>query len=328
MRNSTFLLCLVVFLPIQLHAQISTSVAEKYTHWMVVKTMRCQFMSHGATGSAQTWNFSGLIPINANDTTKVQYIPRNSTMPFPGADAVMKDGSDYTFYEYGADGVYELGSLDSGSNPPDVITYTNSKKIMQHPFTYTQQYLDSFALAGGADSGTGAIQDTVESFGTLILPTDTFENVIRILITEVLDGTVGGNPVTIRRVSYRWYNLANRAPLLRLDSVDIGGSKSQEAYYLLAEDPVLISDVPISPLNIKATFSGNRLLLKAGTLSGHKYSLALYNIAGQEIYSTAFHGGSDQLFNMEQEPATGLYILTVTDNDKRGTAGITKLVKQ
>lgn len=328
MRNVLFLLCLVVILPIQLYAQISTVIAEKYTHWMVVKAMRCQFMSHGATGSARTWDFSGLTPVNANDTTRIQYIPRNPAMPFANASAVMKDGNDYTFYEYMADGVYELGSLDSSSNPPDTITYTNSKRIMRHPFTYNQGYTDSFALSGGADSGVGVIHDTVESFGKLILPGDTFENVIRMRITEVIDGTVGGNPVTIRTVSYRWYDLAHRAPLVRLDSLDIGGSKSQEAYYLLSEDPVLISDLSITSLDVTASFAGNKLLLTGGTYAGHDYWLSLYNIAGQEIYRSEFKGGGRQLFDPGKELNTGLYILTVIDKNEQGTAGITKLVKQ
>ncbi|HEY9176137.1 MAG TPA: hypothetical protein VIN07_00540, partial [Flavipsychrobacter sp.] len=167
MKNSIFFLCLVVAIPIQLNAQISTSVAEKYTHWTVVKSMRCDFMPPGATGSARTWDFSGLTPANVNDTTQTRYIPRNATMPFPSASAVMKDGNDYTFYEYTADGVYELGSLDSSSTPPDTTVYSNTKKIMKHPITYTQSYSDSFSLSNGVDSGTGMITDTVESFGIL-----------------------------------------------------------------------------------------------------------------------------------------------------------------
>lgn len=328
MKKSIFYLCLVVSIPIQLNAQISTSVAEKYSHWMVVKAMRCNFMPHGTTGSAQTWNFSGLTPINANDTTKVQYIPRNATMPFPTASVVMKDGNDYTFYQYTATGVYELGSLDSSSNPPDTLTYTNTKQVMQHPITYTQSFMDSFALSGGADSGVGMITDTVESFGTLILPTDTYENVIRMVITEVVDGTVSGVPVSARTVSYRWYDKDHRAPLLMLDSVDIGGSKSQEAYYLLEEDPVLISDVAITPLDIKAAFAGSNIVVTAGTEAGHRYELALYHINGQQLYRRVFDGGGKAVFNTGQELSPGMYVLRVLDKEQHGTAGITKLVKQ
>lgn len=328
MKNSIFFLCLVVLIPIQLNAQISTSVAEKYSHWMVVKAMRCNFMPHGTTGSAQTWNFSGLTPINVNDTTKVQYIPRNASMPFPTASCVRKEGNDYTFYEYATDGVYELGSLDSGSNPPDTVTYTNTKKVMRLPMTYTLMYTDSFALSGGGDTGVGVITDTSDSFGKLILPNDTFENVIRMVITEMIDGTVSGVPVNVRVVSYRWYDRTHSSPLLRLDSIDIGGSKSQEAYYLLEEDPVLISDVAITPLDIKAAFAGSNIVVTAGTEAGHRYELALYHINGQQLYTTDFAGGNKKVFNTGQELSPGMYILRVLDKERHGTAGITKLVKQ
>lgn len=295
---------------------------------MVVKAMRCNFMPHGTTGSAQTWNFSGLTPINANDTAKVKYVPRNATMPFPTASVVRKEGNDYTFFEFAPDGVYELGSLDSSSNPPDTLTYTNTKKVMRHPFTYTQMFTDSFSLSGGGDTGTGAVTDTVESFGTLILPYDTFENIIRMKMTEEVSGTVSGIPMTARRVSYRWYDRTHHAPLLRLDSVDINGSKSQEAYYLLEEDPVLISDVPITPLHIKAAFADNNIVVTAGTLAEHRYELILYNIKGQQLYRTDFAGGGRNIFNTGQELSPGMYILRVMDKEHHGTAGITKLVKQ
>ncbi len=295
---------------------------------MVVKSMRCNFMPHGTTGSAQTWNFSGLTPINANDTAKVQYIPRNATMPFPSASIVLKEGNDYTFFQFTSNGVYELGELDSSSNPPDTVTYTNTKRVMQHPITYTQMFTDSFSLVGGTDSGVGVITDTVESFGTLILPYDTFENVIRMVITEMVDGTVSGIPVSAKRVSYRWYDNSHRAPLLKLDSVDIGGSKSQEAYYLLEEDPVLISDVAITALDIRAAFAGSNIVLAEGTFSGHKYELALYHINGQKIYTSHFEGGTRTVFDTGMELSPGLYILTVMDKEQHGTAGITKLVKQ
>lgn len=328
MKKSIFYLCLVVVIPIQLNAQISTSIAEKYSHWMVVKTMRCTYMAHGTSGSARTWDFSGLTPVNANDTSKVQYILRDATMPFPNASIVLKKGSNYTFFEYTSNGVYELGSLDSSSNPPDTVVYSNTKKIMQHPITYTQMFTDSFALSNGVDSGVGVITDTVESYGKLILPYDTFENVIRMVITEVIDGTISGMPVTARRVSYRWYDNSHRAALLRLDSIDIGGAKSQEAYYLLEEDPVLISDVAITPLAIRAALSGNSIVLAEGTFNNHTYKLALYHINGQKVYTASFAGGGRNVFDTKQELSPGMYLLTVMDKERHGTAGITKLVKQ
>lgn len=285
-------------------------------------------MPPGIKGSARTWDFSGLTPANVNDTTKVQYIPRNSTMPFPNASAVMKEGNDYTFYEYATDGVYELGSLDSSGTPPDTTVYSNTKKVMKHPITYTQSYTDSFSLSNGVDSGTGMIADTVESFGVLILPYDTFENVIRMVITETADGMVSGIPVSSRRVSYRWYDRTHSAPLLRLDSIDIGGSMSQEAYYLLEENPVLISDAEITPLDIRAAIAGNSIVLTQGTHSGHIYQLALYNINGQKIYAEDFEAGARNVFNTGQDLSPGMYILKVVDKKQHGTAGITKLVKQ
>ncbi|MBW7912697.1 MAG: T9SS type A sorting domain-containing protein, partial [Taibaiella sp.] len=93
-------------------------------------------------------------------------------------------------------------------------------------------------------------------------------------------------------------------------------------------DPVLISDVPITPLDIKAAFAGSNIVVTAGTEAGHRYELALYRINGQQLYRTYFDGGGRTVFNTGQELSPGMYILRVMDKEQHGTAGITKLVKQ
>jgi len=317
---------MVVLFPLQLSAQISTVKAEKYQHWMVVKTMDCNFKPPGTKGSAQTWDFTTLTPKAAGDTNKLKYMPRPSTLPFPNASMVMKDGTNYTFYEHKTDGVYELGTFDSSSL--DTLVYTNTRRIMKHPITYLEKYTDSFSLVDGADSAKGIITDTVESFGVLKLPNATYNNVIRMRFFDSMDGVISGNPVTITRISYRWYDKDHSTALLTIDSIDIGGLASRETVYLLKEDPVLISDVDITPLQITAVFSGNNLLLTTGTAEGVRYDMALYNLFGQKIYTTTFNGGGRQLFNTGTEVAAGIYVLTVNEHDNHTKAGILKLVKQ
>lgn len=326
MQKFLFLLCMVVLHSLQLRAQISTFVAEKYKHWMVVKAMNCNYMPPGATGSSQTWDFTTLTPKVANDTARVQYMPRESSLPFPTADVVLRSGNSFTFYEHKTDGVYEIGMFDSATL--DTIFYPNSKYIMKHPIGYLGQYTDSFSVVEAGDTAWGVFTDAVESFGILKLPVGTYENVIRMRIEESLNGMAGGNPVNIHRVSYRWYDKDHASPLLRLDSLDINGVKSRQAVYLIEEDAVMISDVAVNPIDVSALFSGNELVITSNTEAGQEYELVLYNLSGAKTYQSTFTGGQQQQrFEINTTVIPGLYVLIVNKPDKHDHAGITKLIK-
>ncbi len=324
---------MVVTFPQQLQAQISTSKAEKYTLFTVVRTLKCNFMPPGTQGSAQTWDFSGLTPKVTSDTTRSKYFGSNSGLPFPGASMVRHQGNRYTFYEYNSNGVYELGTLDSTNNPPDTVTHTDSKRIMMHPMTYTDIYTDTFTVDGGTKiNGGGNITDTVESFGKLILPNDTFENVIRMYITEDFTGTIMGVPGDIHRGSFLWIDKDHSTPLLRLDSTiittGIGPTTTLEIAYLIEEDPVAVADVEIMRLPITAVFSGNDLILTSGLEKGHNYNLSLYTISGQKMYQTNFTANEQKQFTINSNIPPGIYILAVDDAQQYGTIGTLKVVKQ
>lgn len=323
---------MVVMFPLQLEAQISTAKAEKYKLFTVVKTIKCVNMPPGATGSARIWDFSGLTPKTLSDTTKAKYLEHDASMPFASSNIVRKVGNIYTFYEYKTNGVYELGSLDSNSNPPDTLRHPDSKRIMMHPMTYVDQYTDTFTVdAGSKATGGGNITNIVESFGMLILPNDTFENVIRMRITEDFTGTVVSVPTDIHKVSYQWYDIDHSTPLLRIDSTtttsSIGTTNIYETAYLLDEDPVAIADIEITRLPISAVFSGDDLVLTGGTEAGHTYNLALYTITGQKLYNATFTGGKQHHFSTNCSITAGMYMLTVDDIDNYGTIGVLKIVK-
>ena len=323
---------MVVTFPQQLQAQISTTKAEKYTLFTVVRTLKCNFMPPGTQGSAQTWNFSGLTPKVTSDTTRSNYFASHSGLPFQSATMVRHRGNRYTFYDYNSSGVYEVGTLDSTNNPPDTISHTDSKRIMMLPMTYTDIFTDTFTVDGGTKiNGGGNITDTVESFGKLILPGDTFENVIRMYITEDFTGTILGAPGSIHRGTFLWFDKDHSSPLLRLDSTitttGIGTNTMTEIEYLIEEDPVAVAEVAITKLPVTAIFSGNDLVLTSGTENGHRYNLSLYTIAGRKVYNTSFVANGQQRFNINSISA-GVYMLAIDDADHYGTIGVLKVVKQ
>lgn len=331
MSRYTFYLCMVVILPLQLQAQISTSIADKHNLWTVAKTIQCNHEPPGTTGSAQTWNYSGVTPLNVNDTDKTYYLSQPSNSLYPNASIMAKQNGKYTFYDYSGNSVFLLGMVDSSSTPPDTTMYMNTKQIMKHPITYGDRFTDSFTFAMGTDSAKGAFTDTVESFGKLILPYDTFENVIRMRVTDDAEVSVSGVATQITRISYRWYDLDHRTPLLRIDSVTessgLGTNTYKELHYLLEEVPTGITETTKERLPLTALFVNNTLAITSGTETGHTYQMALFSISGQRIISTTFAGGNKKQFNLP-DVSPGMYMLLVRDADNYHKNATLKLMKR
>lgn len=327
--KKALLSAVVCMLHLSSFAQISTSVAEEYTLWTVVRTMQCNFMSPGTTGSAQVWDFSGLTPVNANDTTVWKFIPAASGSLFPNASMVKKAGPQYSYYEYSSGGVHLLGIEDSSNNPPDTTNYFNTRQVMQHPITYRDQYKDSIRYLQLGDTIEGNYTDTVESFGQLITPAGTYENVIRMRFTEESVAVISGTQ--LYHVSYRWYDKDHRTALLALDSVVVtsgaGTNSYQQAWYLEEEDPTNIAETVPEELDLIATYNDNQLVIRAGTNTGDQYSLLLFSSDGRKVFGSNLEGGQLQSFQTPDTPP-GMYILIVSNHSKRGEYGIKKLLKQ
>lgn len=331
MNKFFFSMCMVVIIPLQLYAQISTSIAQKFGLWTVVKTIDCNYMPPGTDGSFQTWDFSGLTALNPADTHRVQYIEATSSMLYPNASMVKKDGDKYTFYDYQANGVWGLGSVDNSVTPPDTIMFDDPMQAMKHPITYLHSFVDTFkANLGKPDSTKGYIMDTVESTGTLILPHDTFTNVIRMKFTIVSNLTMGGLPTTITRTSYQWYNKDISSWLLRIDSTLIantaGNTTEKSTSYLLEEDPVSIKSMERERLNLIAAFNGNDIVIISGLQEDKVYNASLYDLSGRLITNVQLTGNTKTI-NTNKELTTGLYILSVTNMKNTSETAIIKLSK-
>ncbi len=334
MKKFYIYLCMAVIFPtLQLHAQISTLVAEKYDIGIVAKVNKAGYMPPGTMGSNQIWDFTTL---SVNDSIKMLYFGNMAGSPFPDASVVRVidngAGNVYTFYKHDTTGVIQLGILDSTSNPPDTIKSTNNKLIMKLPFTYNNSFTDTFDVDGGvAGVASGIISGRSESFGELRLPDQTYSNTIRVHITDSMTGTLSGNSVTVIRSSYVWYSNDKSTPLLKLDSTATttatGTIVTQAAYYLVSES-LHIGNKELMDLSFKGSISGNKIILYNMPQNDHQYELSLINISGQAIYNTIISGKQHYSLNTGVDITPGIYVLVLEDLNSPRSAGALKLHKQ
>src|SRR4030095_6772358 len=79
-------------------------------------------------------------------------------------------------------------SLNSSSIYVDALDY------LHFPLTYMDQFTDSYEAIGSGDTTTGRIEVTADGYGTLILPSGTFNDCLRLQEvrrdTNITDGVI------------------------------------------------------------------------------------------------------------------------------------------
>lgn len=204
----------------------------------------------GTNGINQTWNFSNLLPIPA-DTITLRIVHTSST-PFDSLYAgtamveYYSDGRYYFFNKTATDNYY-TGMVDVNNNI--TMFYDNTNRIAHRPLNQitniTDNYNEHFTYQTYNLVGSGTTTITGMGYGTLILPNDTFYNVLKVKTTQIQVDTIiqFSNIATNTFVTWAWYDTVHKAPLFRIDSLDNPVSTDKYASYYLSEWTVGVNDV-------------------------------------------------------------------------------------
>lgn len=144
-----------------------------------------------SVGSGQTWDMSAATPSGG---AEVFFYILPSLAPgsaqFPNADLALQPAgslSTATFIDVQSDGLYGLGTYDSGG--PVSVLFSDVENTMRYPCTMGTSWTDFAAyetqvsgtpISSGADTSTY----TTDGSGTLILPNATYDDVLRITHTS------------------------------------------------------------------------------------------------------------------------------------------------
>jgi len=176
---------------------ISSSVAGGIGDEFSYTNVNTSDFDPGPTGENVTWDFTGISTTGTVVSyTLVDPSVTGQAAEFPGANVASDDGtgafgffkitpSEYTLY-----GVY---------TPSTTISYSDPEEYWVFPMTYGTSNSDN--LHAEFFSGSDFIRDgsnefLADGYGTLILPSGTFTNVLRVKIEEDYTDEVVGLPYT------------------------------------------------------------------------------------------------------------------------------------
>lgn len=313
-------------------AQPTLTIHEKFTagyfvNFYVIDTTN---VNSGATGDGIVWNFANLV--KTNKTYTKQYVVPSATekgdsFPVSTLAEVGNDGTTTYLLERN-DTTYEIGFW---LNPTGILLRYNRWQVRSvSPQTYktvctgnARYYYNynSFAYKSG---GTYTI--TADSYGTLVLPQGTYNNVVRVrtetMYYDTLQG-MGGYVTQVHRVKNSWYNLHNNAPLFEMDSVGVQSpsfSNIRRGVYMHKNPSNSVAES--TKETVKAWL--NQSTLHIAGLQDDVTSVYLYDASGRLVTrATPTYAAATAQYELEQPITTGIYYVVLPTKNVQYT---TKLI--
>lgn len=290
MKNVYTLLYLLLFATTLLaQPTITESITPSIGYSQEVVFLETSNFDTGPSGANQTWDFSN-IDVSNSLTLNFQILDPTTVIGasnFPDADFAwyIPAFEIYEFYAGNADSIYLLGGGNVNNMQIDFLTiFTNPEDGLHFPLTFGDSYnyssvFDQYFSGNFLNSGdrTGSVQ--ADAYGTITTPDGTFNDVLRIIITETSFGFTS--------TQYVWYDVNNFVPIFLYESSDDPDSPSS----LYFSNPTISSDENILSKKVewKAWFSQNENYIKIELpqLGKNKtIQLQLFNIEGKLLATT------------------------------------------
>lgn len=244
MKKLNMLILLSVCTPSMLFSQIQTDNAENFEvgDTLVFQSCKADNVSAGNSGENQIWDFSALT--KDSETITEYMLSPSSTIygdKFPNA----------TIVEEYSDG--KLVFLDNRQNESKLVGFVSLKDsifmeypdpivLMKRPLKYMDEFTDDFTVHFTVRNlnfqGSGNVKIKADAFGKLILPNQTYENVLRVKMVqtqndELLEYHTKSSTETI---SYFWFNETNKSALLKITEVKSDYFSNRTVEYLIEEN--------------------------------------------------------------------------------------------
>jgi hypothetical protein len=311
-------LFLLALLPLGLHAQpVINSCNNVPTEGDYINYFEviCDTtgISPGSGGGNQTWNYSGLTTVSSTLHSQVYHLPSNTPYGsfFPNSNSAVElvGIGLYVYYKMQPNSFESIGYYYS----PYCEIYSDPELGVECPMHYLGAFADVY---GGYDcSGsviTGSKRVQYDGYGTLILPTGTHQNIVRLHEFDTLIRS--GLPYYDE--SYIWYDQSINGGLLRMSLTSSGGPSTFSVYYF----NVISSSVGEDEMQATTNFSiypnpAHDMLHLEGPASTKASEFRVIDISGKLLLQVPLHQSTTTI-PVANLP-TGIYLYQILDGAGR-----------
>jgi len=324
MKKSLFFIALALSSFAQSKAQVTLTAANMNPQigWVFEQHYSdTTGINEGAPGAGVTWNF---VSMTTNSTDTTSYIAPTGTPyydSFSTAQVVIKTGTNYGYAKFNSDSCIFNGFGERGT----VLRFQNPYVLFKYPNSYNNITTD-FSSFVAYDSSFGYIFDKTtetthyDSYGTLMLPTGNFTDVVRLTRTTLYWDSVYNMGFSFvaqsKSITHEWYKDNIKMPLARV-VLDSNGSgtfyKSVVSYTKVLQSPTSIADVDAyHSLKITPNPASNFLQVSGFNMADNS-AFAITNMIGNTVLQgnlTAYRNGADLQIPVNNLPA-GVYFISI-----------------
>lgn len=275
----------------------------------------------GVEGEDITWDFSG-ISITGPATLYKNVNP--AATPFVGTFglATLASTTDDMNYSYSQVTATQFNNLGAGSVAA-TVSYSNPETILTFPLTYDVTNDDTFGAmftSGGISfNRSGDVHMEADGYGTLILPTGTFTNALRVKLEEDYGDESIGLPVAVNIDynfdNYYWLVEGITGPVLyygKLETTTLAGSTTVEVGFLNGDAVAAVNDAQLSD-NVITVYPNpaSDIIFIGNTLAIDFEYISLYDITGRLVLQSAASNNQIIPLQIFDLPA-GIYTLQMS----------------
>jgi hypothetical protein len=287
------------------------------------------YFNPGASGAGQTWNFSTLSGTTGGASNCVSVASTPNGASFPNANIAFNNTgtSNYSYFKTSSAAYQSYGNVSSAGV---VMSNSNPEDFLRFPFAYTNSYTDPWAVTfvnGGATFyRTGNTTVTADGYGTLIIPSGTFTNVMRVHFVQNYKDSAnfGGTPyiITYTNDEYMWYsNSAHAALAATFTFSSTPGGGSSAGFYL--GSPVGIDEISgyLDGFRVFPNPVQDDLTIDFNLIESSAYVVSIYNTLGQSVLRSESESqaiGKTSVQMNVSELTEGIYFAEILlDNNRR-----------
>ncbi|MDN3724125.1 T9SS type A sorting domain-containing protein [Aequorivita sp. SDUM287046] len=298
-------------------SDLTPSVGDSFT------LTTAAFIEPGQGGANQVWDYSELEDFDSNSMTFQSPENKPGSDLFPNAThlSVSDDGTIFKYSYYGESRLDRLGIVMPSDDLQAV--YVNPFLELQFPFTMNDSFVDDWIFetkigSNNVTQQTGTSTITVDGYGTLLLPTGNYADVLRVKnaieseIVITLDGIEIFRGPWIEN-SYTFFKAGIPNPLLSMRTTIFNGQTIRTGDYL-SNLVLAISDVnsESAKMNIFPNPANDFVEIAFQTDQYSQVAATLFSMDGQPVHYWGVQNitsGKNKLHFDLPNVSEGIYLL-------------------
>ena len=288
----------------------------------------------GAGGASMTWNFGTLtagIGVQRDSFLAPSATPYGHL--FPAATIAVHEiappSTNYFIYYQNdaANSIYKR----IANVQPDTVIYSDQANEYPYPLAYNNTYHDTYYAHYHSGSGfstmAGSVTGTADGYGTLILPTGTYNNTLRFHATrnELDTVIVSGNLIPVTQVLeyYVWYQPDSYFPIFSISTISIHSAfinrySKSVGYRVGYPSSSGLDDIDAAAAHVMVypNPASQSAMLLFDAAQGEESSITIYDVTGRAVYTQSHIGGQglQQTSVNTLEIPSGIYEVKVVNS--------------